>query len=81
MKKFLEKHSKPEDFRLGDLVLRLDARNEDRGKHKKFDNLWTGPFRISAHHGNSAYFLEELNGECIGWGPINGRLLKHYLMK
>ena len=81
MKKAFDKHSKPEDFWLGDLVLRWDVRNEDKGKHKKFDNLWTGYFRIGTHRGNNAYFLEELNGECVSWGPVNDSFLKHYLMK
>ena len=81
MKKYFDKSSNLEDFRLGDMVLRWDVRNEDKGKHKKIDNLWTSPFKIGAHHRNNAYFLEELNGECVGWGPINGRFLKQYLMK
>jgi hypothetical protein len=80
MKKTFDKHTKKEDFRLGDLVLKWDARNEDKGKHGKFDNIWTGPFKIGAYCENNAYFLE-LNGECLGWGLVNGRLLKHYLMK
>jgi hypothetical protein len=25
---------------LGDLVLKWDARNEDKGKHGKIDNIW-----------------------------------------
>jgi hypothetical protein len=62
-------------------VLRWDARNEDKGKHRKFDHLWTSPFRINAYCGNNAYFLEGLDGECLGWGPVNDRFLKHYLTK
>jgi TolA-binding protein len=49
MKKTFDKHSKQEEFQLGDLVLKWDARNEDKGKHEKFDHLWMGPFRISAY--------------------------------
>jgi len=81
MKKNFENRSKPEDFYLGDLVLIWDTRNEDKGKHRNFDNMWTGPFKIGAHRRNNAYFMEELNGECVAWGPINDRFLKHYLMK
>jgi hypothetical protein len=40
-----------------------------------------GPFRISAYRGNNIYFLEELDGEGVGWGPVNGRLIKHYLVQ
>jgi hypothetical protein len=81
MKNKFDKHSKQEEFHLGDLVLKWDARNEDKGKNGKFDNIWMGPFKISAYHENNSYFLEELNGECVGWGPINARFLKHYLMQ
>jgi hypothetical protein len=40
-----------------------------------------GPFKIGAYHGNNSYFLEELNGECVGWGSVNDRFLKNYLVK
>jgi hypothetical protein len=66
MKKAFDKNSRTKYFWFGDLVLRCNARNEDKGKHEKFNNLWTGSFKIDAHHRNNAYFLEELNGECIG---------------
>jgi hypothetical protein len=59
MKKFFDKHSKQEDFQVDDLVLKWDARNEDKGKHGKFNHLWMGPFRIVAYHGKNGYLLEE----------------------
>jgi hypothetical protein len=31
--------------------------------------------------GNNIYLLEELNGESTGWGPVNDRFLKHYLVQ
>jgi hypothetical protein len=62
-------------------VLRWDARNEDKGNHEKFDHLWTGPSKTSTYYGNNAYFLEGLIGEFLGWGHVNDRFLKHYLMK
>ena len=43
IKKIFDKRTKQDDFDLGDLVLRWDARNEDKGKHRKFDSLWRGP--------------------------------------
>jgi hypothetical protein len=80
MTKIFDKHSKQEEFWMGDLVLKWDARNEDKGKHKKFDHLWMGPFGINVHHGNNAYFVEKLNGEHVGWGHVNDTFLKHYLV-
>jgi hypothetical protein len=79
MKRAFEKHTKDDDFKVDDLVLKWDARNEDKGKHEKFDHLWLGPFRIVAYQGRNCFFLQELNGNLIGGGPVNGRFLKHYL--
>jgi transposase InsO family protein len=79
IKKYFDRHTKEDDFKVGDLVLKWDARNEDRGKHGKFDHLWLGPFKIVAYHGNNAYLLQEHNGDLVGGGPVNGRFLKHYL--
>lgn len=47
MKKFFERKVKVDAFQLGDLVLKWDARFEDKGKHGKFDHLWQGPYKIS----------------------------------
>jgi hypothetical protein len=58
-------------------VLKWDARNEDNGKHAKFENLWKGPYKVAAYHGSNAFLLQELNGEHISGGPFNGRFLKH----
>jgi hypothetical protein len=39
IKKDFDKRSNLEDFQLGDLVLRWDAINEDKGKHINFDHV------------------------------------------
>ena len=78
IKKIYDKKAKSENFQLEDVVLRWDARNEDKGKHGKFDNLWKGPYKIAAYRGPNAFILKEMNGdECPG-GSVNGRLLKKY---
>jgi hypothetical protein len=79
MKKVFDKKTKADDFKINDLVLKWDARNEDKGKHGKFDHLWLGPYRIVAYHGNNVFLLQELNGDFLGGGPVNGRFLKHYV--
>ena len=43
IKKIYDKKTKAEKFQLDDVVLKWDERNEDKGKHGKFDNLWKGP--------------------------------------
>ena len=47
-------------------------------KHGKFENLWKGPYQISAFHGNNTYILQEIDGTPYAGGPVNGRFLKHY---
>ena len=59
-------------------MLRWDARNEDKGKHRKFENIWKGPYKSLAYRGQNDYFLKEMNGQEFSGGPVNGRLFKHY---
>ena len=58
MKKIFDKHSKQEYFKVNDLVLKWDARNEDKEKHGKLDHLWMGPFKIVVYHRNNTYMLQ-----------------------
>ena len=78
IKKIYDLKTKVEKFQLEDVVLRWDARNEDKGKHGKFDNLWKGPYKISAYRGKNAFLLIEMDDQDCPGGPVNGRLLKHY---
>jgi hypothetical protein len=80
IKKSFDRNIKEDNFKVGDLVLRWDAINEDKGKHAKFDHLWLGPFKIMAYHGNNAYLIQESNGDIVEGGPVNGRFLKHYIV-
>lgn len=48
LKKMFDKRTKAKDFFIGDKVLKLYSRREDKGKHGKFDFLWKGPFIIQA---------------------------------
>ena len=78
IKKVYDHKIKVDKFQLEEVVLRWDARNEEKGKRGKSENIWKGPYKILAYQGKNAYLLKEVNGqECLG-GPINGRLLKHY---
>jgi len=76
--KIYDKKAKVDTFQLDEIVLRWDARNEDKGKHDKFENLWKGPYKIAAYRGQNAFLLKEINGDDYPGGPINGRLLKRY---
>jgi hypothetical protein len=79
IKNIYDKRTKEDNFELGDLVLRWDSRNEDKGKHGKFDSLWKGPYTIQDFRGNNAFILANSDGSDLSGGPINGRMLKHYL--
>ena len=79
MRKLFEKRVKIDDFQLGDSVLKWEARVEEKGKHGKFDHIWQRPYKISALSGRNAHFLSDLDGRKDGFGPINGRFLKHYI--
>jgi len=79
IKKLFDKRTKVADFKIGDKVLKWDSRREDKGKHGKFDNLWQGPYIIQATVGPNAFFLQDIDGSELFGGPVNGRMLKHYL--
>ena len=64
-------------FIVGDLVLKWDARKDEKGKHGKFYNLWIGPFTVIKILGNNTFVLQNLNGEEIA-GPVNGCFLKYF---
>lgn len=76
--KIYDKKAKADKFQLGDVVLKWDERNEEKGKHGKFKNLWKGPFEIAAYSGQNAFLLKEMNREDCPGGPNNGQLLKWY---
>jgi hypothetical protein len=68
-----------DNFELGDLVLKWDSINEDKGKHEKFNRLWKGPYTIQAYRGNNSFLLNNNDGSDLPGGPANGRMLNHYL--
>ena len=79
VKKIFDKKAKPDDFEQGEMLLKWDARHEDKGKHGKFEHLSKVPYQIAKDHGNNSYSLQEVNGDVFSAGPINGRFLKHYV--
>ena len=79
IKSIFDKKTKFDDFYIVGKVLKWDSRREEKGKHGKFDFLWKGPYIIYGYRGNNAFFLNKLDGIDIPGGPINGRMLKHYL--
>ena len=76
-----DKREKLDNFQVGDWVLKWDAVRQDKGKHGKFNSLWIGPFVIAQVHNNNTFKLENLEGEEVFDGLINGRFLKTILFK
>jgi hypothetical protein len=66
MKKMFDKRDKYNVFKIRDLVLKLDKRREHRGKHGKFDNLWTYPFKIESLEGENTFGIQNLQSEGLG---------------
>lgn len=78
VKQTFDRKVKEDSFRAGDLVLKWDAARQEKGKHGKFEALWTGPFMISAVNQNNTFELQNLAGEEMPGGPFNGKFLKIY---
>eukprot|EP00253_Pinus_taeda_P030508 PITA_30508 len=78
IKKIYDRKAKVQKFQLDDVVQKWDARNEEKGKHDKFENLWKGPFKIVVYQDQNAFLLKEMNEEDFPGRLINGRLLKRY---
>ena len=76
VKERFDRKIKENTFSNGDMVLRWDARKEQKGKHGKFDNIWFGPFIVSNILENNTFVLQTLDGEELS-NPINGHFLKH----
>jgi hypothetical protein len=76
IKHAFDKKVKREEFELGDLVLKWDAPRQDRGKYSKFDSILIKPFKISKVFLNNTYRLQDLEGEEVFNGPVNGHFLK-----
>jgi len=79
MKNIFDSGAKQENFQINDLVLRWDVRYEDKCKHRKFDHLWKGPYKIATGHGNNTFIMHSLHGEWVDGGPVNGWFLKLYV--
>lgn len=81
MKNIFHRRTNPDDFEPSDLVLKWDAKYEDKGKHGKFNHLWKGPYKIAICQGNNTYMLQDMNDDLMIGGLTNGYFLKHYLTK
>jgi len=77
IKNTFDHKAKERSFTKGDLVLLWDKRKEKPGMHKKFDNLWGGPYKIESCAGTNFFNLETTEGE-IPKLPVNALHIKRY---
>ena len=77
IKERFDKKIKDNIFSVGNMILRWDARKDQKGKYGKFDNLWFGPFIVSKFLENNTFVLQTLQGEELS-NPVNGRFLQHF---
>jgi hypothetical protein len=68
-----DRRGKAYHFNIGYLVLKWDARYEDKGKNGKFDNLWKGPYKVSTSLGKIYFFLKDSEDMTVEIGPVNHR--------
>jgi hypothetical protein len=80
IKQAFDRKISKEDFQLGDLVLKWDVPRQDKGKHGKFEALWIGPFKIFETLSNNTYRLQNLEGDEVFSGPVNGHFLKKFFV-
>jgi len=76
IKQVFDRRVKKEDFQLGNLVFKWDVPKQDKGKHGKFEALCIGPFKVTGVFSNNTYRLQDLEGEEVFNGPVNGHFLK-----
>jgi hypothetical protein len=80
IKDTFDRKTKVDNFQVGYWVLKWDDLRQDKGKHDKFNSLWTGPFMITQVQHNNTFILQSLGGEEMFGGPVNGRFLKLYFI-
>jgi hypothetical protein len=80
IKDTFDRKTKVDDFQVGDWVLKWDALRQDKGKHDKFVSLWTGPFMINKVQHKNTFIMQNMEGEEMLGGPVNGHFLKLYFI-
>ena len=75
-----DKREKVDNFKVEDWVLKWDAVRQGKGKHGNFDSLWIGPFVIDQVQNNNTFKLQNMEGEEVFDGPVNGKFLKLYFI-
>lgn len=74
------KHSNPEVFAVGALVLKKDFTRKKRAGGK-LDHRWTGPYKITSAIGRGLFRLQMVEDPTKFVARVNGVHLKKYLLQ
>ena len=80
IKGMFDKREKENNFQVRHWVLKWDVVRQEKWKHGKFDSLWMGPFVIDQVYENNTFKLQNMEGEEVFDGPVNGWFLKLYFI-
>ena len=75
-----DKREKMDKFQVVDWVVKWDTVEKDKGQHGKFDSLWISPFVIAQVQNNNTFKMQNLEGEEVFDGLVNGCFLKLYFI-
>jgi hypothetical protein len=78
VKKYFNKSVKVVKLKLNEKVLLWDSSHANRGRHSKFQKLWSGPFNIAFVLGANSYILKVLQERLFSYNT-NGSHLKNYM--
>jgi hypothetical protein len=78
VKKYFNKSTKTLRFKVNEKVLLWDSTHADKGRHSKFQKLWSGPFKIAFVMDTNSYLLKDLEERIVSYST-NGSHLKHYV--
>jgi hypothetical protein len=76
MKKYFNKSAKVVRFRVNEKVFLWDSSHANRGRHSKFQKLWSGPFKITFVLDANYYLLKDLEEKLFSYST-NESHLKH----
>ena len=72
-------HTRPWEFKVGELVLRKVLGTAVQSKHGKLGQNWEGPYMITSTTGTGSYHLQDMDGRNIPnpWNAANLRAYYH----
>ncbi|KAH9308848.1 hypothetical protein KI387_036759, partial [Taxus chinensis] len=64
-KKWFDRKARPQDFKVGDLILKWDVDRAKPRSHSNFDALWSGPYIIKSCKEANSFELSHPDGSML----------------